>query len=226
MGAVRGRPRRRPASDAQRRAQRAEGERSQRVVRRSASAPSSATASTPGPSTPSSGSPVFCIRRSAVLIVNFDGSRRALTALQLERHRDRRARARPHRERRGDQLAAAVLQVVDVDLVAARGDRPRDRRDLGQVRAHGARQHLGERRASSWSSARAERQQHVQAVLTGGLDEVRGAELVEQRVDVARDRRPRARTAPPSDRDPGSASRAGRARRAARSTRAAGSRPS
>src|SRR5205814_785169 len=48
----------------------------------------------------------------------------------LERRRDRRARERPHAERRGDQLPAPVLEEVEVDLPAARRDHALDGRDL------------------------------------------------------------------------------------------------
>ena len=47
---------------------------------------------------------------------------RLIDFLPHERHRDRRTRQRPHDERRDDELAMPVLQVIEVDLVAALGD--------------------------------------------------------------------------------------------------------
>ena len=141
------------------------------------------------PSTPRQGSPSRARSAGALRIVKRAGSSRRRHLRPRERHRDRRARARPHRERRGDQLAAPVLQEVDVDLAR------RARRSVARSsRSRGAR-----RRPRARSTSPSERALLVVERPPSGsstwrpswpevFSEVRRAELVEQRVDAARDR--------------------------------------
>ena len=106
----------------------------------------------------------------------------------LERRRHRCAGTRPHRERRDDRLSKTVLQKVDVHLAAAFPQWPchgGDRRLLGDDHA---RQDFGEGARLGVRQRSAEWDEHVQAVLPGGLDAMRHAELAEQRVRVPRHR--------------------------------------
>ena len=104
------------------------------------------------------------------------------------RHRDGPARAGSHGERSRDQVAAAVLEEVDVHLVAASRHGPRHAGELREI-AHGRpREGLGQGTRAVVAESRAKREQHVQAVLSESLHEVCGAELRQQAVEVARDR--------------------------------------
>ena len=137
------------------------------------------------PSTPAQGSPWRRRRPGALRIVKRAGSRRRVTRDHASGIETGAPRARAHRERRRDGLAAAVLQEVDVDLAAALAERTRDRGDLRELGAHHAREHLGQGARLACVEASAERDEHVEPVLTRGLHEVRRPELVEQRVDVS-----------------------------------------
>ena len=86
-----------------------------------------------------------CMRLRAVRILKRSSFSRAVDLRPLERHRHGRARQRTHAERRHEQPAVAVLQIVDVDLAAAIADGAHDRRDVGQRLGGEPRDQLGER---------------------------------------------------------------------------------
>ena len=135
-----------------------------------------------------------------------------------ERRRDRRARMRPHRVRRGDRLALAVLVRVDQDAAAARL-RPLRRREL-RMRAHDrARDELGERARVLVGRAAVERHEDVEALAAGGLRERLEPDRREQLPARAAPPRSSAATAPrASDRGRRARSPAGRGGRPASTT--------
>ena len=112
-------------------------------------------------------------------------------------------------------LPCAVLHEVEVDAAAARArSRAPWSASPRQLRLDRAGEELAERPGLRVGELPAERDEHVQPLLPGGL-RVRGQpELVAERVERPRDAARRARTAPPSDRDPRRTSPAARARAA------------
>ena len=103
-------------------------------------------------------------------------SRRDLAPAQ--RGRDRRAGDRPRAERRHDQLARAVLEVVHVDPAVAARHLARDRGDLRQPTHETAREQLAERARLLVGALPPQRHEQVEAGRAAGLH-------VEGQVDAA-----------------------------------------
>ena len=98
-------------------------------------------------------------------------------------------------------LAVPVLEIVQVDLVAALRDVARDRRDVADLAQHDAREQLASVRDCSYVHCRAERHQDVQPRLARGLHVMRQPDLLAQLVQHDARSGSRRGTAPPSDRD-------------------------
>src|SRR6267378_3235501 len=89
-----------------------------------------------------------------------------------KRHRHRRAGQWSDAERRDDRLAVTILQIVDIDLVAALGDVPRNRSDVLALQKHHTRQQLAEHSRLLVGALTTERQHDVQPGLASRLDVV------------------------------------------------------